>query len=179
MGFKISEVLSVFLIVLTLCCPQKAPIVQAQELTTSWLPSSDVRIRNLKKVVLKHVAELAQKDNYFPSSLITTYVDGVMNSLNQNGGRAVIIAHDGMQFTKFTFILGGNGNTIETTATHYAKNFGDMFAKNKIEKSEWLNLIHQLNTLGCAVAVADGSVKYSYNFKEDKFSITHTTYQSK
>lgn len=158
MRFKITGILFVFLIILTLGCTQ-----------TIWLPKSDVKRQNLEKIVLKKVTELAGKDNYFPSSLIMKYVDGVMNSLNKNNGNALIIAHDGRRFTKLTFIL--NNENIRLNTTTYSKDFFAMFKEDEIDQSDWPKLIYQFNTLGYATAVGDGKIKYSYDFEKSTFLI--------
>ena len=144
MRFKITAILFVFLITLTFGCTQLI-----------WLPKSDVKRQNLEKIVSKKVTELAEKDNYFPPSLIRKYVDGVMNSLNKNNGHALIIAHDGRRFTKLTFILENNENITLNTTT-YSKDFFAMFKDDEIDQSDWPKLIYQFNTLGYATAVGDG-----------------------
>ncbi len=160
MRFKIMGMLFVFLITLTFGCTQLI-----------WLPKSDVKRQNLEKIVSKIVTKLAEKDNYFPPSLITKYVDGVMNSLNKNNGHALIIAHDGRRFTKLTFILENNENITLNTTT-YSKDFFAMFKDDEIDQSDWPKLIYQFNTLGYATAVGDGKIKYTYDFEKSAFLIT-------
>ena len=157
MRIRIAEILFGFFIILTLSCTQ-----------IIWLPKSDVKRQNLKQVVSEKVTELAEKDNFFPPSLIMTYVDGVMNSLNKNNGQALIIAHDGLRFIKFTVILDNNEDARLTTTT-YSKDFGEMFEEDEIDQSEWAKLIYQFNTLGYAIAVSMEDIKYSYDFEEGDF----------
>jgi hypothetical protein len=159
MRFKITGILFIFFITLTLGCTQ-----------TIWLPKSDAKRQNLEKIVSKKVTELAERDNYFPPSLIMKYVDGVMNSLNKNNGHALIIAHDGQRFTKLTFILDNNEN-IRLNTTTYSKDFFAMFKEYEIDQSDWPKLIYQFNTLGYATAAGDGKIKYSYDFEKGTFLI--------
>jgi hypothetical protein len=135
----------------------------------AWLPKSDVKMHNLKKQVLKNITELVEKHNYFPPDLINTYADSFIKLLNENNGRTLLIAHDGLRWSKFTFILDSNENVSNISVTQYAKNFGELFEKNKIDKSEWVKLIGQFNTLGYATTVADGKFKYSYDFEKGHF----------
>ena len=86
-------------------------------------------MQNLKKQVLKNIAELVEKYNYFPP-LINTYADSFIKLLNENNGRTLLIAHDGLRWSKFTFILDGNENVSTINVTQYAINFGEIFEKN-------------------------------------------------
>ncbi len=141
-----------------------------------WLPQSDEQVQNLKKIVSKRVAELAEKDNYFPSSFTEEYTDAVLNSLKKNKGRAVIIAHDGLRWTKFKFILKNHEYVRKLTVTKYATDFGEIFKKYKVDQSQWRDLIHDFNTNGYAILGTDVYIKYYYDYDEEKFLID--TYKS-
>jgi hypothetical protein len=164
MRLRIAGILMIFFITLTLGYAQAA-----------WLPMSDVEIQRLKKVVTDKVVELSEIDNYFPKSSVTTYVDWAMKSLNQNNGKSLLIAHDGLRYSKFTVILDKNKNVRKLTVTRYSKDFGETFKRNKIDQSEWDKMIRQFNTLGYATAVTNGNFKFSYDFKDGDFLIAHTT----
>lgn len=163
MRFKIAAVMTVFFIVFTLGYAQAA-----------WLPKSDVKLQNLKKAVTNIVTQIAARDNYFPASLINAYSDALINALNQNNGQALIIAHDGRKWSKYSVFLNNDEKIEKITTTQYKKDFGEVFEKNKIDKGEWASLIHQFNTLGYA-ATADGQFKYSYDYGKSSFLITKKT----
>lgn len=156
--FRNAGILLVSFIVLTLGCAQKV-----------WLPQSDDQVQNLKKIVSKRVAELAEKDNYFPSSFTEEYTDAVLNSLNKNNGRAVIIAYDGLRWTKFKFILHNHEYVRKLTATKYATDFGEIFKKYKVDQSQWRDLIHDFNTKEYAILRTDVYVKFYYDYEEESF----------
>lgn len=156
--FRNAGILLVSFIVLTLGCAQKV-----------WLPQSDDQVQNLKKIVSKRVAELVEKDNYFPSSFTEEYTDAVLNSLNKNNGRAAIIAHDGLRWTKFKFILSNHEYVRKLTATKYATDFGEIFKKYKVDQSQWRDLIHDFNTKGYAILRTDVYVKFYYDYEEESF----------
>jgi hypothetical protein len=158
--FRNARILLVSFIVLTLGCAQKV-----------WLPQSDEQVQSLKKIVSKHVAELAEKNDYFPSSFTEEYTDAVLNSLNKNNGKAAIIAHDGLRWTKFKFILSNNEKIRKLTVTKYAKDFGEVFKKYKVDQSQWSDLIHQFNTKGYAILGTNVYVKYYYDYEEEIFLI--------
>jgi|GEM_PF-1175896 hypothetical protein len=157
--YRNAGILLVCFIALTLGCAQKV-----------WLPQSDEQVQNLKKIVSKRVAELAEKNDYFPSSFIEEYTDAILSSLNKNNGHGLIIAHDGRRFTKLTFILDNN-EKITLNTTKYAKDFGEVFKKYKVDQSEWGDLIHQFNTKGYAMLGTNVYVKYYYDYEEESFLI--------
>ena len=143
---------------------------------SAWLPKSDDKLQNAKKVITKYVSEVAEKEKFFDLSFVSSYAEGLINSANQNNGQGIIISQDGHRYNKFTFSLDNNENIYQIKITRYEKDFGETFRKNKIEQSEWVNLIHQFDTLGYAIAAtADGSFKYSYDFKEGQFLINTST----
>lgn len=164
MRFKITGVLFIFFITLSLGYAQ-----------TTWLPQSDEKLQKNKKIVTEKVIEIASQYNYFDLSYVNKYVDGLMNSINQNNGQGVIIAHDTRRWCKVTFTLDNDKIIKMTLINHDLNDFGRMFKHDKIDQSEWPNLIKQFNTLGYAVTTTvDGNVKYYYNFEENRFMVTFT-----
>ena len=169
MRFRKAGILLVFFITLTLGYAQAA-----------WLPKSNEKLQKTKKIVTKNIMELAEKDNYFDSSFVNTYVDGLMNSINQNNGQGAIIAHDARRWCKFTFTADNDENIRKVEVKRYQKDFGETFKECKIDQSEWLDLIKQFNKLGYAeTKVSDGNIKYSCDFEKGSFLITTTRSHTK
>ncbi|MGA3281395.1 MAG: hypothetical protein ABSD50_10480 [Smithella sp.] len=154
-----------------------AALLMTAGIGNSWPIKSDEKVQNAKKIVTKHIMELAEKDHYFDSSFVNAYVDGLMNSINQNNGQGIIIAHDARRWCKFTFTLDNDENIRSIEVKRYQKDFNETFKKYKIDQSEWLNLIRQFNTLGYEVTTtADGRLKYYYDFAKDSFMATITSH---
>ena len=53
----------------------------------SWPIKSDEKLQKAKKIVTREVTELVKKNNFFDPSLIDSYADGLMKSINQTNGQ--------------------------------------------------------------------------------------------
>lgn len=148
----------------------------------SWPIKSDEKVQKAKNVLAMYVKEIAEKDNYFDPSFINKYVDGLMNSINQNNGQGVIIAHDARRWCKVTLTLDNDEKIKKVDVTQYQKNFNETFKKYKIDQSKWPEFVKQFNISGYAVTTtADGNLKYYYDFAKDSFkvAVTRQTVESK
>ncbi len=135
-----------------------------------WLPKSPDQIEKVKKVVTGNVRDLAEKAHYFPLSLVSTYVDGLMNSMNQHKGQGIYISQDGQAAAKFMYTMDENGNIRTVKIVKYKKDFSELFSKYNINQNEWGTLIHQFNSLGYAAAsIPSGSFKLRYDFEKGNF----------
>jgi hypothetical protein len=165
MRFRIAEALLFSFIILMVGCVQ-----------TPWLPKSYVKMQSVKKVLFRHIAQLAQKDNFLGPSMtnahISTVVDSVMNQMNQHNGQAIIVAHDGLSNIKFTCILDGNENIISLTTQRYSNDLGGLFKKCNIDQELWANIIDKFNSGGGEIPVGPQVyITLSYDFEKNVFLI--------
>jgi hypothetical protein len=137
---------------------------------SAWPIKSDEKLQRAKDVLVIYVKELAVNDNYFDPGLANTYVDGLMKSINQNSGQAVIISQDGLKWCKVTLVLYDDENVKRVNIERHQKNFDKTFKKFKVDKNKWPDFVRQFNTLGLAHAMtAEGSVEYFYDFMKNSF----------
>jgi ankyrin repeat protein len=137
----------------------------------SWPIKSDEKLQKAKKIVTREVTELVKKNNFFDPSLIDSYADGLMKSINQTNGQGVIIAHDALRWCKFTFTLDNDDNIRQATSDIYRYDFGSTFQKYNIDQRKWSDLIRQFNTLGYTKSESE-NFRYSYDFEKGHFLIT-------
>jgi hypothetical protein len=167
---KIVGVLLVSFIILMVGCAEKI-----------WLPKSYLQERKLRSEVYEQVQKLKEEDHYFSSFLIVPYVNAVMNSLNNNDGQAIIIARDGLRYVKFTCILDSYDNIYKLTVQQSAKDFGELFEKNKIDQIYWVKIIDRFNEGGHEIlyetphakVTVYGDIMFAYDFKGDRLLIKH------
>ncbi|MGA3282548.1 MAG: hypothetical protein ABSD50_16385 [Smithella sp.] len=138
----------------------------------AWLPKSDVKIKKIEKLTEGAVTRLAERDHYFDSSFINSYVKRLMNSIDQNNGQGAIIANDAQRWSRFTFTLDSDENIKGIEIKKYQYDFGEIFRKYNIAPGKWPDLIRQFNTTGYAITTTtSGRIKFYRNFEEDGFSV--------
>ncbi len=141
-----------------------------------WLPGPGEKRDRIRDMVAKQVSDLAEGKHYFDASDAGAYADGLMASLDRNGGQGVIIAHDGHRHSKFTFALDNDGRLSSVKAQHFLKDFSDTFKKTGTAQEKWIDLIRQFNTVGHASGeTADGRFTYGYDFKKGAFLLSIRT----
>ena len=152
-----------------------SPSIQAKN---GWLPAPGARLQNIKDMVMKQVSALAEKERYFDPSFVKAYTESLTDSLNRNGGQGILISDDGQRYTKFIFDLDDDQRVTSMKAQHFAKDFGEVFEKNRVAQVRWTDLIRQFNIVGRASAgIRNGEFEYSYDFEKGSFSISTTTRQ--
>ena len=128
-------------------------------------------MQKLRDIATKLVTGLSKKDNYFDASRIDTYADGLLNALNRNDGQGIIIADDCLRYAIFKITSNDGQGTLTGNTTRYQKNFGETFERSGVDRSEWPDLIRQVNTLGRAKS-ADGTFDCFYDFEQNAFIAT-------